>query len=185
MRGTARLASSRLTTAADCNEEVTGTLEMALDPYGAFGSSVEIDEDARFDPANDEPNVGARGTVFESMPFLCQTQGEESRGTWLEAGRIDAERGDSDANAERMSSTFTTQDIEVELVAGFDCNVLTQCYVFTNRTGARIDELALIHYIDGDLFFVGNFNNDFGGTSVGIPRTIYEFDSGDDPQAKG
>ncbi len=173
----------RFSTGEECNVASTGAVQMALDPFGGFGSNADIGEDARFDPANDQPNVGARGTVYESMPFLCQTSGGVSRGTWLEAGRIDgARRGASDGNGNLMSSNFSVQDVEVQMEAEFDCNVLTQCYTFTNRSDARMEELALIPYIDGDLFFVGNFNNDFGGTNVGDPRVIYEFDSGDDPQ---
>ncbi len=169
-------------TGPECNEDLTGHLEMGLDVFGAFGSATEMDVDALFNPANDEPDIGARGTVFESMPFLCATQGDESEGTWLELGRAGDVEAVADGDGNNLSSRFTMHGLDVQMEAEFACNILTQCYTFTNVSDARIDEVALIHYIDGDLFFAGNFNNDFGATSVGIPRTIWEFDSGDDPQ---
>ena len=168
-------------TGAACDPDA-GDVSLGLDVYGSFGSSTEINQDALFNPANDVPDRGARGTVYESMPFLCRTQGGDSDGEWLEAGALNA-NANADAVGDRMTSDYTVDGVGVEMVADFDCNVLTQCWTFTNNTGAPLDELALIHYVDGDLFFEGSFNNDFAGTSVGIPRTIYEFDAGDDPEA--
>ncbi len=172
----------RFETGPACNRAQTGVLQMGLDVFGGFGSNTRIGQNATFDPANDDPDRGARGTVFESMPFLCQTQAGASVGSWLEAGRIgDGVQAVADADGNRMTSRYQVNGVGVELVATFECNRITQCYTFTNNTGQRLDELALIPYVDGDLFFVGTFNNDFGGTSVGIPRNIYEFDAGDDP----
>ncbi|MCB9551669.1 MAG: hypothetical protein H6705_07255 [Myxococcales bacterium] len=167
-------------TGAACDRDL-GTVSMRLDPYGAFGSAVEIAQDANFNPASDAPDRGARGTVYESMPFLCRTTGGATSGTWLEAGRTNAVANAVGA-VNHMDSTYTISGVQVAMTADLDCTTLTQCYTFTNNTNARLDTLALIHYIDGDLFFEGNFNNDFAGTSAGIPRTIYEFDAGDDPQ---
>ena len=167
-------------TAAACDDDL-GSVSLRLDPYGSFGSAVEIQQDALFNPSNDAPDRGARGTVFESMPFLCRTVGGASSGTWLEASRTDV-AVNAVGQVNRMTSNYTVNGVRVDLVASLECTTLTQCYTFTNNTNARLDTLALIHYIDGDLFFEGNFNNDFAGTSAGIPRTIYEFDAGDDPQ---
>ena len=164
-----------------CNRARTGVLRMGLDVFGAFGSNTRIGQNAVYNPPNDDPDRGSRGTVFESMPFLCQTQGGASTGHWLEAGRVGEVVAVADADDNQMTSAYTVGGVEVQMQAAFECNRMTQCYTFTNRTGARLDELALIPYVDGDLFFVGTFNNDFGGTSVGIPRNIYEFDAGDDP----
>ena len=66
----------------------------------------------------------------------------------------------------------------MNLTATLDCNILTQCWTFTNRTNAELDTLAIIHYIDGDLFFEGSFGNDYAGASVGVPKQVYEFDAG-------
>ncbi len=172
----------RFETGPACNQEQTGHLEMALDVFGSYGSATGIDIDARFNPANDEPDRGPRGTVFESMPFLCATQAGASRGAWLEEERIGDVEAVADGEGNRLTSRFELDGIDVQMEATFECNILTQCYTFTNNTAARLDEVALIHYVDGDLFFVGNFNNDFGATSVGVPKTIWEFDAGDNPR---
>ena len=67
-------------TAAECNRAETGHVEFGLDVYGSFGSAVSDGSDALFDPANDDPDRGARGTVYESMPFLCRSQGGATEG---------------------------------------------------------------------------------------------------------
>ena len=172
--------SHPFSTQAACDDEL-GTVSMRLDVLGSFGSSTSNGEDASFNPANDNPDRGARGTVYESQPFLCRTAGGASSGEWLEVG----ESGNFGAQAtgfpNRMESAYTVRGVRVDMSSELDCTTLTQCFTFTNNTGNRLDELALIHYIDGDLFFEGNFSNDFAATSAGIPRRIYEFDFGDDP----
>ena len=169
-----------------CAQARTGSLSLGLDVYGSFGAGTGAGVDALYDPPADMPDQGAQGTVFQSMPFLCHTAGGESDGRWLEESRIN-ERGPVVAEAvgdtNTLLSHYTVDGIEVDLVATFECNRLTQCYSFTNRTGGRLDVLALTHYVDGDLYFVGEFGNDYGGTSAGVPRQVYEFDAGDDPRA--
>ncbi|MCA9539819.1 MAG: thrombospondin type 3 repeat-containing protein, partial [Myxococcales bacterium] len=167
-------------TGPQCNRAETGDLSLRLDVYGGFGSAAGIRADATFNAGNDVPDQGAAGTIYESMPFLCRRVGNASSGSWLESGRLNV-AAQADGQNNQMTSRYTVNGVEVEMEATLDCNVLTQCYTFTNRTGSRLEELALIHYIDGDLYFQGGFNNDFAGTSVGIPRTIYEFDEGDNP----
>ncbi len=163
-----------------CDVEL-GRVELGLDVFGAFGSATAVDVDALFDPAGDEPDVGARSTVFESMPFLCVTQEGESRGRWLELGRIGDVPARAHGEGNRLVSDFTVDGVAVHLEAEFNCNVLTQCYTFRNETDAPIAGIYLTPYMDGDLFFASNFNNDFGGVSQGSPKTVYEFDQGDDP----
>ena len=167
-------------TAAECNRAETGHVEFGLDVYGSFGSAVSDGSDALFDPANDDPDRGARGTVYESMPFLCRSQERRYGGTWLERGPL-AVNTVTDGVDNRMTSQYTVDGVEVDLTATLDCNILTQCWTFTNRTNAELDTLAIIHYIDGDLFFEGSFGNDYAGASVGVPKQVYEFDAGDDP----
>src|SRR5262245_59166609 len=65
-----------------------GEVHLGLDVFGSFGSATEIDQDATFNPANDRPDVGARGTIFESMPFLCVSAGGDATGHYLETRRI-------------------------------------------------------------------------------------------------
>jgi MYXO-CTERM domain-containing protein len=170
----------RFETAPACDLAETGTLSMALDVYGSFGSAADIQQDALYNPPNDQPDRGAAGTVYESKPFLCRTGGGRSSGEWLELGNVGGAVADGDGDS--LSSEYVVDGVRVNMEAEFECNLLTQCWTFTNETNARIDDLAITHYVDGDLFFEGNFNNDFAASSVGVPRIIYEFDSGDDPQ---
>ena len=169
-----------------CVQARTGALSLGLDVYGSFGRGTGTGVDALFDPARDMPDQGAQGTVFQSMPFLCRTAGDETSGHWLEEGQIaDGQRLPAMAvgDTNTMISNYTVDGIEVDLVATFECNRLTQCYTFTNRTGQTLDTVALTHYLDGDLYFVGEFENDYGGAAVGPPKQLYEFDAGDDPRA--
>jgi len=167
------------TTGQQCNVQETGRVSLTMDTFGTFGSATTAGGDADFDAGNDDPDLGEAGTVYRSSPFLCQTQAGQSQGEWLANGVANAE---ADAVNNRMTSDYTVNDVAVDLTVTLECNILTQCWTFTNQSNARIDALAITQYVDGDLFFVGNFGNDYGATSVGIPRTIYEFDAGDNPQ---
>lgn len=174
--------SHTLTTSDNCDIEQTGRVSLELDVYGSFGSSTSWGGDAEFDAPGDQPDAGARGTVYESMPFLCRTQAGQTSGEWLEREPLRS-RAQADGTADQLTSQYRVDGVAVDMVATLDCNVLTQCWTFTNQTGARLDSLSITPYIDGDLYFAGNFANDYAGTSVGIPRVIYEFDDGDDPDA--
>jgi MYXO-CTERM domain-containing protein len=167
-------------TQAECDAAV-GVLDMGLDPYGAFGSQTAIRQDGIYDP-RDQPDEGPNRTVYESMTFLCRTQAGESGGQWLETGRVVNAPAVADGNGNTMTSDFRVDGLDVHLEAELDCNVLTLCYTLTNISGARLDTVALTPYIDGDLYFRGSFDNDYGGTGAGAPRTLFEFDEGDDPQ---
>ncbi|MCA9545365.1 MAG: hypothetical protein KC613_13265, partial [Myxococcales bacterium] len=169
-------------TGAACDVAQTGTLSMGLDVFGSFGSATDIRQDARYNPPDDQPDRGAAGTVYESMPFLCRSQGGRASGAWLEYGDQRAVAVQADGDGDSLSSEYVINGVRVNMEAAFECDLLTQCWTFTNETGALLDELAIIHYVDGDLFFEGNFSNDFAASSLGVPRTIYEFDTGDDPQ---
>ncbi|MCB9552427.1 MAG: hypothetical protein H6705_11190 [Myxococcales bacterium] len=174
-------------TGAGCVRARTGSLSLGLDVYGSLGPGTGTGVSALYDPPADMPDQGAQNTVFQSMPFLCHTAGGRSGGRWLEETLI-AQGGarvpvEAIGDTNTMLSRYTVDGIDVDLVATFECNRLTQCYTFTNRTGGPLDVVALTHYLDGDLYFVGEFGNDYGGTSAGVPRQVYEFDAGDDPRA--
>ncbi len=173
----------RFETGPACDVAQTGRLSMALDVFGSFGSATNIGQDASYNPPDDDPDRGARGTVYESKPFLCRTNGGRSSGAWLEYGAQRNRAVQADGDGTGLTSDYTVDGVRVSMAASFECDLLTQCWTFENTSDQPLDELALIHYVDGDLFFVGNFSNDFAGSSVGVPRTIYEFDTGDDPQA--
>ena len=169
-----------MSTQAACDPNV-GVVSLALDAWGSFGSQTARHVNALYNPV-DAPDAGPRRTVFESMPFLCQSQAGRATGHWLEEGRLAGiAPARTDGNGNRLTSDYTVDGVDVHLEAELDCNILTQCYTFTNRSGARLDTVELIPYIDGDLFFAGNQSNDYGGSSAGSPKTLFEFDEGDDP----
>jgi hypothetical protein len=54
----------------------------------------------------------------------------------------------------------------------------------TNESNTVIPTIALTPYMDGDLYFgTGGLSNDYGAASLGRPKTLWEFDEGDDPTA--
>ncbi|MBM4320482.1 MAG: hypothetical protein FJ125_11105, partial [Deltaproteobacteria bacterium] len=175
-----------------CSPEL-GDLSLTIDSYGAFGSAVPSAGDAFFDPP--PPEWRQAGTVFESMAFLCMTKGGSTTGSWLRVGGDDIfdpfgggggaaaalGRADAEQQGSSVVSSFEVDDTLVELVSTLNCNTLTQCYTFTNNGNQVLNTLAITHYIDGDLYFVGGFTNDYGSTIAGPPRVVYEFDQGDNP----
>ncbi|MCA9541327.1 MAG: hypothetical protein KC620_20640, partial [Myxococcales bacterium] len=177
----------RFQTGPGCNRARTGVLTIGVDPYGAFGEGTASHVDALFDPAGDMPDQGAQNTVFQSMAFLCHVQGGEAGGNWLERGRLEDQIGPvpvmADGAGNRLISNYTADGVEVDLSATFECNRLELCWTFTNRTGARIDALSLYPYLDSDLYFVGEFQNDYAGTTLAAPRAVHAFDAGDNPRA--
>ncbi|MCA9538993.1 MAG: thrombospondin type 3 repeat-containing protein, partial [Myxococcales bacterium] len=166
-------------TAAGCDPEL-GVVSLRVDPLGAFGSS-SSGTDASFNPANDVPDGGAQGTVYESMAFLCQGVDGAYGGNWLSVSDSGNPGAQAFGQVNRMVSTYSFRNLRVDMVTDLDCTTLTQCYTFTNTSAAPVDEIALLQYVDGDLYFSGAFSNDFAATSAGGRRVVYEFDEGDDP----
>ncbi len=166
-----------MATAADCAPE-QGRVSLELDVFGSFGSQT-LGADALFDPAGND--FDESGTVYASETHLCVESGGDATGWWLNSpGRGGA--GEADGEENSLTSRFALDDIEVRMEASLDFNVLTRCFTFTNRGDADFDGAHLVHYVDGDLFFVGSFDNDLAATNVGNPRVVYEFDQGDDPE---
>ncbi len=175
-----------------CDVTQTGKVRFKLNRFGSFGSVVSLGTDACFSPAvngsllyaNDlcADDTGGKGTIYESMPFLCYTKNNRSEGKWLKAGSLSASPV-SYGDTNYLQSTFTYDGIKVSMTASLVCTVLTECWTFTNDTNSTINELALIHYIDGDLYFPtaqqssGGFGDDYGGATSSDPRKIYEFDN--------
>jgi len=170
--------STTFSTSATCDPEL-GEVSLELDVYGTYGSAAPTDSPAAFNPAGDMPDAGAQRTVYESKPFLCIERGGSRNGRWLlnsdSPPSYSAERvGDT------MTSTFTYDGVTVRQTATFDCTKLTQCWRFTNNGAQALESVSITPYIDGDLYFNGVLS-DYGGTSSGIPRQVYEYDEGDDP----
>ena len=178
--------SAELSSQAECLED-QGRVRLRIDPYGAVGSAVSIGGGAHFDPGVNEAGVDwvEESTVFESMSFVCfeDAGGRFPRGTWLESGRYAGQRQAFNVEDGVVTSQSEWSNVTMELRAELMCNVLRECWTFTNNSDRDLETVALTHYIDGDLFYVGGFGNDFGGTRPGPPRTVFEFDNGDDPEA--
>ena len=174
--------SAALATDPFCDPEL-GRVQLGVDAYGATGSSVRAGDNAEFDPFADMPDQGFVSTVFESMVHLCrETEGGNVAGNWLEAGRFQGVQARVNLNGDIIESQFALLGLQVDATYELVCTRLEICYTFTNISGDAIERVALTPYIDGDLFFSGGLGNDFGATSVGAPKTLWEFDEGDNPE---
>jgi len=168
------------TLGVDCDPAI-GRVELTVDEYGAVGSAIGIDSVANYDPGLDVPDQGLVSTIFESQAFLCRTTADGlTEGTWLESGDLNA-IAQSNGSPDGIDSLFTTNGLEVTAHYFLNCTQLELCYTFRNVTNQVMPTVALTPYIDGDLFFNGGIGNDYGGTSIGAPKTVWEFDEGDNP----
>ena len=168
-----------------CLLDETGRVRVQVDSFGAFGSATSAGGRAMYDPSPTDEGIDwpEESTTFESMAFLCMAGpgGRNPRGSWLETGRNGLNPAQFEMVDDTLVSDFEFARVDVHLEAQLNCNVLTSCYRFTNNTGEDLDTLALTHYIDADLYFVGGLGNDYGGMRAGPPMTVYQFDQGDDP----
>ena len=172
--------AQRMETAAACDPAL-GHLRLRMDVFGAFGIATSQGDSATFDPANDVPDRHAQGTVYESMGFLCAGRAGVRDGHTFESSEMVGTPVVADGQENRLTSTFRAGDVQVDLDARLDCNIVTECYTFTNRTAAALDELYFYPYMDGDLIFDAGSDNDRGARSLGNPPRLYEFDQGDNP----
>jgi hypothetical protein len=170
----------RMETAAACDPSL-GHLRLRMDVFGAFGIATSQGDSAFFDPARDVPDRRAQGTVYESMGFLCTDAGGTREGHVFEAADMVGARVVADGVENRLTSTFDAGDVRVDLVATLDCNVVRQCWQFTNLGAAPLDTVAFYPYLDGDLLFEAGSDNDRGARALGEPPHLYEFDQGDAP----
>ena len=161
-----------------CGMDVTGQLSLEVDVFGSYGNSSSTGDEAYFDPTADIPDVGAKKTVYNSSSFLCiERANNNTVGDWMTANNSVAYQSNREGNV--VTTNFTYDQLAVEEVITFECNHLTQCWTFTNL-GEAVDTVAITQYIDGDLYFNGNLD-DFGGTSAGARRVVFEYDEGDSP----
>ena len=166
-----------LQSAPGCEQE-TGALQVRVDAYGGFGSQTTAGGDALFTP----PGAGEpRGTVYQSLPLLCYERRNQAAGTFLDAGQgglgpVEAQpAGDAGLRA-----SFTFGALSVESEQALECNVLTQCYTFTNTSNETLPVVSLLQYLDGDLYFVSDFSNDLGCTVPGPPRRSFGIEAVDE-----
>ncbi len=158
-----------------------GLVMVSIDQCGTFGSSTPAG-DACFDPNDTRFSNGYRDTVFESRPFLCYTQGGQTKGTWLTesnmTGAISSRMDDG-----LLRSSFSYGGLQIDARFELDCTILKHCYSFTNTSSGIMNEVAITPYIDGDLYFGDSpvLSDDYGATANGSPKILWEFDDGDDP----
>jgi hypothetical protein len=166
-----RAKAATTTTALDLR---SAAVTLRLDAFGSFGRST-AGSDAQFDD-------GSRWapTVFEYMAHVGGVGFLDSQALLLPPSYANGRMDGSAAVASYRLGAFQI-DVRSELVDCDrpNCAVLEQDWTLTNRTTAP-QELDFTLYLDGDLFFSGAYDNDFGAVA---DRTLYEFDEGSDPQA--
>lgn len=160
-----------------------GSVQLGIDAFGATGSASGGSR-ACYDPADDLPDQGSVSTIFESAAFLCtESANGQVTGNWLDTGDTRNVPFDTVRIDDEVTSTFNMNGLAVEARLRLDCTVLEKCYRFTNTGDEFLPVLALTHYMDGDLYFGdGGLGNDYGATSQGSPKTLWEFDEGDNPE---
>lgn len=156
-----------------------GKVTIGVDGYGSFGTSTPAGG-AYYDPAGPRESAS---TVYESAVYFSPIGGflsTDDIGTGTSLPPVEIEQPDS----QTAISTFTvgkyafrlTQRVLATTGLG---STLEQTYEITNNTRKKANVL-LARHVDGDLYFEGDFNNDFAGVSSDS-KTLYEFDTGDDP----
>ncbi len=169
------------TDTAICDPEI-GTVEVNVDAFGALGSVLGSNRH-HYNPFNDMPDQGYVRTIFEWMTYFCK---ESSIGTasgdWLTDRDLSVSPTVSITDGE-VNSEFVFQGVRVNLRYWLDCTTVKYCYTFTNESNDVIPTIAITPYMDGDLYFgTGGLSNDYGAASLGRPKTLWEFDEGDNPQ---
>lgn len=173
------VASASASKAGLSNGTGDGSLTITVDAYGSFGSSTPAGN-AFYDPIG--PFAQA-GTTYESGLFFGPL------GNFLTTDTFGAALPAIPFTS--LAPRFAVSEFDV---AGFHIRLtqelspvgpggstFSQTYEIRNDTGGS-RTFDVVRHIDGDLFFVGSFNNDFGGVSPD-GRTLFEFDTGDNPLA--
>jgi hypothetical protein len=152
----------------------TDAVSLVLDPFGSFGSST-AGEDAVFD----DGRLRA-GTVFEYMLHARGVGFLDTDALLLPPSWASVLR-DGDAIVSSYAYAGLRFEVRSELVdcERPNCAWLQQDWTVTN-VGEEDAPLELSAYLDGDLFFTGDFGNDFGARRGDV---LYQFDEGSDPAA--
>ena len=173
------------------DESVEGGLRVVLDPYGAFGSAAEPAENAWFNPSGDFESAG---TTYQSAVFLRSADwtGFLAEGDIGGSGNLSSISFDSTSASSAVSS-FICGNLSILLTQTiqdrFDSSgakvgsMLVQKYQITNIGTSAVD-FSMVRYLDGDLYYSGDFRNDWGGASTtdcSMNQQLFEFDTGDDP----
>jgi hypothetical protein len=150
------------------------SVRLTLDAFGSFGSSTAGD-DAYFHDGSFEA-----GTVFEYMVHARGIGFLDGDALLLPQNWATVVR-DGDAVVSSYALGAFRFDVRSQLT---DCDQphcawLVQDWSVTNQSDEEA-RLELTPYLDGDLFFSGDFGNDYGARSGPV---LYQFDEGSDPSA--
>jgi hypothetical protein len=172
---------------AVCDPE-RGVVEAQLNSYGALGSAIQNSSRYHYDPLEQDGSIDDQGfvsTIFEWKAFLCRTNADgQTQGSWLTDGSASGTRPTIQVVDGEVFSQFSILGVQVDLRFKLNCTAIEYCYRMTNISNNSIQTVAISPYMDGDLFFgTGGLSNDYGATSLGSPKTLWEFDEGDDPES--
>lgn len=163
-----------------------GAVTVTVDPYGTFGSATPAGP-AYYDPIG---NKGQASTVFQSYTYFSPLGDFFNYGGGIYGGSIGTGGFTSVSFREAKSIFYVSPDpnnpskrFNFELTQtlnekGPQGTTLTQTYKATNATGTT-QSFYFIRHVDGDLFFDETLLDSGGASSDG--KTIFEFDSGEDP----
>jgi hypothetical protein len=158
-----------------------GTLSVTVDAYGSYGSAANPAGDAFYNPVGP---VAAQGSTFESAVFFTGFTNYLTESTLGNPFPVLPGVPFTSTTSSSAVSSFTVNGFafaltQTVLPPNAGTTVLNQQYVVTNNTGV-LQSFQLIRHVDGDMFFVGGFGNDFGGVSAD-GRFVFEFDTASDP----
>jgi uncharacterized repeat protein (TIGR01451 family) len=153
-----------------------GSVAIAVDAYGAFGSSITGPPAAVYDPLGSEPPAS---TVFDSAIYFSPLD------DYLTTSPLGGSTGNlpdipfTSASPTQLTSSFSvaefnfalTQSLSPATAAG---SVFTQAYSITN-TAAAPQTFTIVRYFDGDLLFDGTLVD--GGKVSADGTVLSEFDA--------
>ena len=173
-------AAASKTIATFDNGNGDGSVRLSVDGYGSFGSTTPVG-DVSYDPAGE---IGPSGAVWESAIFFGPfgnflSTGDFHTGAALPAVKLKKISSSTYVSQFKLGEfKFTlTQTLQQPTKTG---STFTQEYEIEN-TSSKDKNVVIGRYMEGDLYFVGSFGNDFGGVSAD-GQTLYQFDEGDDPK---
>ena len=175
-----------------------GSVSLAVDAFGAFGSAVGTTTDATFDPIGE---IAAAGTTFESGVAIGV--GDSETRTFLTTGDIQGSGElddpgfveiEGDANSQttnRAVSRFSFNGLDFTLTQTVrelfsndgtqSGSLLTQTYNIFNPSSDTAN-FEFVRYFDGDLTFDGDFMMDGGGRlQTGGQEILFETDTAGEP----
>ena len=168
------------------NETVDGGLRVNVDAYGAFGDNAYPADNAWFNPVG---ALSAAGTTYESGVYIggaATGNGFMAEGDLANLSPI----GFDSVTTTSAVSHFTRGNFSIVLTQSVGDKLsstgtkigseLVQTYAITNNGSDA--NFYMTRYLDGDLYFSGDFTNDWAGASTTLPtmdQRLFEFDSAD------